>query len=121
MQQNKGVRRTANFRCFQRAFIRFHLNESDKFALFGSKMPSASGGLRPPDPLTRGSAWTPLGAPPPDPHIDRHILSVPVLFLTRNEPCWCTLVQITVDSTLLHHRLYVDCRLHLTGADRREL
>ena len=36
--------------------------------------------------------WTPLGAPPPDPHIRsrsraRHILSVPVLFLTGNEPC----------------------------------
>jgi len=43
------------------------------------------GGLRPPDP------WTPLGAPPPDPHIGsrsraRHILSVTVLFLTGNEP-----------------------------------
>ena len=38
------------------AKFRFHFNESDKFALFGSKMPSASGGLRPPDPLTRGSA-----------------------------------------------------------------
>jgi len=44
IQQNKGVRMTANFRCFQRAFIRFHLNENDKFALFGSKRPSASGG-----------------------------------------------------------------------------
>ena len=65
-------------------------------ALFGSKMPSASGGLRPPD---QGLCpWTPLGAPPPDPHISsrsrvRHILSVPVLFLTGNEPwvwftCW---------------------------------
>jgi len=35
--------------------------------------------------------WTPLGALPPDPHIGsrsraRHILSVPVLFLTGNEP-----------------------------------
>jgi len=64
------------------AKFRFHLNESDIFALFGSKMPSASGGLCP---------WTPLGAPPPDPHIGsrsraRHILSVPVLFLTGNEP-----------------------------------
>ena len=53
-------------------------------------MPSASGGLRPPD---QGLCpWTPLGAPPPDPHIGsrcraRHILSVPVLFLTGNEPC----------------------------------
>ena len=53
-------------------------------------MPSASGGLCPPD---QGSCpWTPLGAPPPDPHIGlrsraRHILSVPVLFLTGNEPC----------------------------------
>ena len=26
------------------AKFRFHLNESDKFTLFGSKMPSASGG-----------------------------------------------------------------------------
>jgi len=33
------------------AKFRFHLNESDKFALFGSKMPSASGELCPPDPL----------------------------------------------------------------------
>jgi len=34
-----------------------------------TKMLLASGGLCPPDPLTRGSApaWTPLGALPPDP------------------------------------------------------
>jgi len=36
--------------------------------------------------------WTPLGAPLPVPNITsrsraRHILSVPVLFLTGNEPC----------------------------------
>jgi len=45
------------------AKFRFHLNESDKFALFGSKMPSASGGLCPPDPLTRGSAPGPSWGP----------------------------------------------------------
>jgi len=82
-------RRSGPFRHIAAKF-RFHLNESDKFALFGSKMPSASGGLRPPD---QGLCpWIPLGAPPPDPHIGcrfraRHILSVPVLFLTGNEPC----------------------------------
>jgi len=48
--------------------------------------------LRPPDPLTRGSGPGPRwGHRPPDPHIGsrsraRHILSVPVLFLTGNEP-----------------------------------
>ena len=73
------------------AKFRFHLNESDKFALFGSKMPSASGGFAPPDPDQGLCPWTPLGAPPRDPHIGsrsraRHILSVPVLFLTGNEP-----------------------------------
>jgi len=59
-------RRSGPFRHIAAKF-RFHLNESDKFALFGSKMPSASGGLRPPD---QGLCpWTPLGTPPPDPHI----------------------------------------------------
>ena len=83
-------RRSGPFRHIAATF-RFHLNESDKFAVFGSKMPSASGGLRPTD---QGLCpWTPLGAPPPDPIIGsrsraRHILSVPVLFLTGNEP-WC--------------------------------
>jgi len=86
--RNAPERRSGPLRHIAAKF-RFHLNESDKFALFGSKMPSASGGLRPPD---QGLCpWTPLGAPPPDPHIGsrsraRHILSVTVLFLTGNEP-----------------------------------
>jgi len=56
-----------------------------------------SSAVKCPDPLTRGSGpWTPLGAPPPDPHIGsrsraRHILTVTVLFLTGNEPCPGTL------------------------------
>jgi len=55
-------------------------------------MPSASGGLRPLTPDQGLCPWTQLGAPPPDPHIGSrsracHILSVPVLFLTGNEPC----------------------------------
>jgi len=75
-------RRSGPFRHIAAKF-RFHLNESDKFALFGSKMPSASGGF---------ALLTPWpGALPLDPHIGsrshaRHILSVPVLFLTGNEP-----------------------------------
>jgi len=65
----------------------FHLNESDKFALFGSKMLSASGGgALPPDPLTRGSAPGPRRQTPIEARA-RHILSVPVLFLTGNVPC----------------------------------
>ena len=84
--RNAPERRSGPFRHIAAKFS-FHLNESDKFALFGSKMPSASGGASP-----RWPPWTPLGAPPPDPHIGsrsraRHILSVPVLFLTGNEPC----------------------------------
>jgi len=86
-------RRSGPFRHIA-AKCRFHLNKSEKFALFGSKMPSASGGgASPPLPADQGLCpWTPLGAPPPDPHIcsrscARHILSVPVLFLTGNEPC----------------------------------
>ena len=84
-------RRSGPFRHIAARF-RFHLNESDKFAYFGSKMPSASGGLRPlitwPGNLC---PWTPLGAPPPDSHIGsrsraRYIFGVPVLFLTGNEP-----------------------------------
>ena len=47
--------------------------------------------LRPPDLLTRALPLVPDGGTAPDPHIGsrsraRHILSVPVLFLTRNEP-----------------------------------
>ena len=77
-------RRSGPFRHIAAKF-RFHLNENDKFALFGSKMPSAS-----PLPPDQGLCpWTPLGAPPPDPHIGSRsrALSVPVLFLTGNEPC----------------------------------
>ena len=49
-------RRSGPFRHIAAKFG-FHLNKSEKFALFGSKMPSASGGgLRPPYQLTRGSA-----------------------------------------------------------------
>ena len=49
--------------------------------------------LEGPDPDQGLCPWTPLGAPPPDPHIlsrsrARHILSVLVLFLTGNEPWW---------------------------------
>ena len=56
-----------------------------------TKMLSASGGLGPWPPDQGLCPWTPLGAPPPNPHIRsrsraRHILSVPVLFLTGNEP-----------------------------------
>ena len=77
--RNAPERRSGPFRYIAAKF-RFHLNESDKFALFGSKMPSAS-------------------APPPDPHIGsrsraRHILSVPVLFLTGNEPARARLQNI---------------------------
>jgi len=54
-------------------------------------MLSASGGFAPWLPDQGLCPWTPLGAPPPDPHIGsrsraRHILSVPVLFLTGNGP-----------------------------------
>ena len=50
------------------------------------------GGFAPLTPDQGLCPWTPLGAPPPDPHIcsryrARHILSVPVLFLTGNETC----------------------------------
>jgi len=92
--RNAPERRSGPFRHIAAKF-RFHLNENDKFAVFGSKMPSASGGLRPTD---QGLCpWTPLGAPPPDPIIGsrsraRHILSVPVLFLTGNEPCLRTIL-----------------------------
>jgi len=75
--RNAPERRSGPFRHIAAKF-RFHLNESDKFAHFGSKMPSASRGLSPPDPMTRGCAPGPRG---------RHILSVPVLFLAGNEPC----------------------------------
>ena len=49
------------------------------------------GGFAPLPPDQGLCPWTPLGAQPPDPHIGsrsraRHILSVPVLFLTGNEP-----------------------------------
>ena len=71
--RNAPERRSGPFRHIA-AKVRFHLNESDKFALFGSKMPSASGWLRPPDPHIGSRSRT------------RHILSVPVLFLTGNEP-----------------------------------
>ena len=93
--RNAPERRSGPFRHIAAKF-RFHLNESDKFAVFGgSKMPSASAGLRPTD--QRLCPWTPLGAPPPDPIIGsrsraRHILSVPVLFLTGNEPCLRTIL-----------------------------
>jgi len=65
---------------------------SDKFALFGSKMPSASGGFAP---LTMGSA--------PDPHIGsrslaRHILSVPFFFLRLQETNPAIYVSATADS-----------------------
>jgi len=66
-------------------------------------MLSASGGLRPPD---QGLCpWTPLGAPPPDPHIGsrsraRHILSVPVLFLQETNPEH----NITITKTEKHTR-----------------
>ena len=85
-------RRSGPFRHIAAKF-RFHLNESDKFALFGSKMPSASGALRP---LTHWPGALPLdpagGTAPRPPYIGSrsracHILSVPVLFLTGNEPC----------------------------------
>ena len=57
-------RRSGPFRHIAAKF-RFHLNESDKFALFGSKMPSASGGLRPPDP--RALPLDPAGGTAPRP------------------------------------------------------
>jgi len=55
-------------------------------------MPSASGGLRPLSPWPGALPLEPAGGTAPDPHIGsrsraRHILSVPVLFLTGNEPC----------------------------------
>ena len=89
--RNAPERRSGPIRHIAAKF-RFHLSESDKFALFGSKMPSASGGLRPPYPMTRGSAPGPRwGHRPQTPIGSRsrahHILSVPLLFLTGNEPC----------------------------------
>ena len=71
---------------------------SDKFALFGSKMPSASGGLCPPD---QGLCpWT------PGPHIGsrsraHHILSVPILFPTGNEPCQLHMTSVTTATARL--------------------
>jgi len=57
--------------------FRFHLNESDKFALFGSKMPSASGGLRPPGPRWGHHPQTPALA---------IFLAFPFFFLQQTTP-----------------------------------
>ena len=73
-------------------------------------------GASPPWPPDQGLCpWTPLGAPPPDPHIRsrsraRHILSVPVLFLTENEPCLVWGLAATRRSICIHQMNRVNSR-----------
>ena len=108
-------RRSGPFRDIAAKF-RFHLNESDKFALFGSKMPSASASV----PWPGALPLDPAGGTAPDPHIGsrsraRHILSVPVLFLTGNEP-WSSVTCYKYSITCQDDLLTVDnAQSHVTA------